>query len=162
MAVSRLNHAVLFVRDLDVAVAFYREVFDFEELGGMPGRMAFLRARGSSNHHDLGLAAVGSNAPHPPRGATGLYHLAWEVPTIDDLAAARVKLANMGALRGESDHGASKSLYAADPDGNEFEVMWAVPREDWGEFDRQAIVAPLQLGREVEKYGRGEPTPVQA
>jgi catechol-2,3-dioxygenase len=32
---------------------------------------------------------------------------------------------------GESDHGVSKSLYAADPDGIEFEVMWAVPKENW-------------------------------
>ena len=149
--VSRLNHAVLFVRDLDRAVAFYREAFEFEEIAREGGQMAFLRARNSANHHDLGLMQVGPNAPRPPRGSTGLYHLAWEVPTIADLAAARTTLAGLGALTGQSDHGATKSLYGADPDGNEFEVMWMVPREEWGEYDRRAVVQPLRLEAEVAK-----------
>lgn len=151
--VSRLNHAVLYVRDLDRAVAFYRDAFGFEEIAREGGMMAFMRAAGSTNHHDLGLLEVGANAPAPPRGATGLYHLAWQVPRIEDLAEARVTLANMGALGGQSDHGATKSLYGKDPDGNEFEVMWMVPREDWGEHDRRAVIEPLQMEREVAKYG---------
>jgi catechol-2,3-dioxygenase len=151
--VTRLNHAVLFVRDLDTAVAFYREAFGFGEIAREGGQMAFLRAAGSTNHHDLGLLAVGPTAPRPPRGSTGLYHLAWEVPTIADLAAARTTLANLGALTGQSDHGATKSLYGVDPDGNEFEVMWMVPREEWGEYDRRAIVKPLRLDAEVAKRG---------
>lgn len=150
--VTRLNHAVLYVRDLARSVAFYEEAFGFETIGEIPGRMAFLRAAGSSNHHDLGLAAVGANAPVPPPGSTGLYHLAWEVPEITDLAAARVTLANLGALTGQSDHGATKSLYGRDPDGNEFEVMWLVPREQWGEYERDAIVAPLRMDQEVARW----------
>ena len=39
----------------------------------------------------------------------------------------------LGALVGESDHGVSKSLYAKDVDGNEFEVLWTVPSEQWGD-----------------------------
>ena len=152
--VTRLNHAVLYVRNLDRAVRFYQEAFGFEEIAREGGRMAFLRTAGGTNHHDLGLMEVGANAPAPPRGATGLYHLAWEVPTIEDLQAARVTLANLGALGGQSDHGATKSLYGQDPDGNEFEVMWMVPREDWGEHDRRAIIAPLEMEREVAKYGK--------
>lgn len=150
--VQRLNHAVLYVRELDRSVDFYREAFGFEEISRIPGRMAFLRAAGSSNHHDLGLAAVGANAPSPPRGATGLYHLAWEVPTIQALADARVTLANLDALTGQSDHGATKSLYAKDPDGNEFEVMWMLPRDEWGDFERDGIVMPLDLEREVAAH----------
>ena len=62
--VARLNHAVLFVRDIDVAVDFYSRVFGFEQIAREAGgRMAFLRARGSANHHDLGLMAVGPAAP---------------------------------------------------------------------------------------------------
>ncbi|MCC6382681.1 MAG: VOC family protein [Dehalococcoidia bacterium] len=148
---TRLNHAVLYVRDLDRAVAFYRSVFAFEEISRMGGQMAFLRAAGSDNHHDLGLMALGEGAPRPPRGATGLYHLAWEVPKLADLAAARDVLAGLGALVGQSDHGASKSLYAVDPDGNEFEVMWAVPRTEWGDFERNAVVRPLDLEGELER-----------
>ena len=151
--VKRLNHAVLYVRDLDRAVDFYTRAFGFEEIAREGGMMAFLRARGSEDHHDLGLMAVGPNAPRPPRGSTGLYHLAWEVGAIEDLATARTTLAELGALTGQSDHGATKSLYGADPDGNEFEIMWMVPREQWGEHDRRAIVAPLHMEREVARYG---------
>jgi catechol-2,3-dioxygenase len=151
--VSRLNHAVLYVRDLDRSVAFYKEAFGFEEIAREGGMMAFMRAAGSDNHHDLGLMAVGANAPSPQRGSTGLYHLAWQVPRIEDLAAARATLAQLNALSGQSDHGATKSLYGQDPDGNEFEVMWLVPREGWGEHDRRAVVEPLSLEREVAKYG---------
>ena len=151
--VKRLNHAVLYVRDLDRAVDFYTRAFGFEEIAREGGMMAFLRARGSENHHDLGLMAVGPNAPRPPRGSTGLYHLAWEVGSIEDLATARTTLAELGALTGQSDHGATKSLYGADPDGNEFEIMWMVPREQWGEHDRRAIVVPLHMEREVARYG---------
>ena len=150
--VSRLNHAVLYVRDLDRSVTFYKEAFGFEEIAREGGMMAFLRAAGSDNHHDLGLMAVGPNAPRPPRGATGLYHLAWQVPSIEDLAGARTVLAGLGALTGQSDHGATKSLYGADPDGNEFEVMWLVPRDQWGQYDKRAVVEPLNLAREVERF----------
>ncbi|MER3417972.1 MAG: glyoxalase [Chloroflexota bacterium] len=151
--VTRLNHAVLFVRDLDRSVDFYCRVFGFEELGREGGVMAFLRAAGSTNHHDLGLLAVGPNAPRPPRGATGLYHLAWEVPTIEDLAAAARVLAAEEALVGASDHGATKSLYGRDPDDNEFEVMWMVPREAWGPFANRGVVLPLDLDAELARYG---------
>ena len=88
--VTRLNHAVLFVRDADVAADFYHRVFGFEELERSPGmRAAFMRAPGGENHHDLGLFEVGAAAPRPPRGSVGLYHLAWEVATIEDLATAQ-------------------------------------------------------------------------
>jgi len=154
--IQRLNHAVLYVRNLDRAVAFYREAFGFAEVAREGGRMAFLRAAGGTNHHDLGLMEVGEQAPRPPRGATGLYHLAWEVPRIEDLAEAEAVLANLGALTGRSDHGATKSLYGQDPDGNEFEIMWMVPREGWGEYDRRAVVQPLRMEQEVSRYGGGE------
>ena len=83
----------------------------------------------------------------------GLYHLAWEVPTIDDLVETRAHLGEMGALVGESDHGVSKSLYAQDIDGIEFEVLWSVPREGWGDYEKNAVSQPLDLASEVARYG---------
>jgi catechol-2,3-dioxygenase len=151
--VSRLNHAVLYVRDVDRAVDFYTRVFGVEEVSRIPGFAAFMRAAGTDNHHDLGLFAVGPDAPRPPRGSVGLYHLAWEVPRIEDLASAAAVLREAGALGGASDHGVSKSLYGADPDGNEFEIMWRVPREQWGEMETEAVVAPLDLEEELRRHG---------
>jgi len=52
-----------------------------------------------------------------------------------------------------ADHGATKSLYGRDPDGNEFEIMWLVPRELWGEHESKAIIAPLDLAAEVRRFG---------
>jgi catechol-2,3-dioxygenase len=152
--VSRLNHAVLFVRDAGVAAAFYQKVFGFEIVANERGGQAiFMRAASGDNHHDLGLFSVGPQAPRAPRGATGLYHLAWEVPTIDDLAAAARILSETGALGGASDHGVSKSLYGADPDGNEFEIMWRVPREAWGDYEEHGAIMPLDLEAEVKRWG---------
>jgi catechol-2,3-dioxygenase len=151
--IKRLNHAVLYVSDLDRSVDFYRQAFGFEEIARMGDRMAFLRAAGSDNHHDLGLMAVGAAARPAPQGATGLYHLAWEVATIDELADAAAALAELDALGGMSDHGATKSLYGRDPDGIEFEVMWLVPRDQWGDYERDAITRPLDLRRELERFG---------
>lgn len=151
--ISRLNHAVLYVRDLDVSAEFYRKAFGMKEVARIGDRMAFLRADGGSNHHDLALASVGRDAPSPPPGSVGLYHTAWEVPAIEDLAAMARVLSGLNALTGMSDHGATKSLYGADPDGIEFEVMWLVPREQWGEYENSAVVRPLDLQRELERFG---------
>jgi catechol-2,3-dioxygenase len=151
--VQRLNHAVLFVRDAAKAAGFYREAFGFEVVTDYRGQAVFLRARGSDNHHDLGLFSVGAQAPGPEPGRVGLYHLAWEVPTIHDLAAARETLQRLGAYVGESDHGATKSLYGRDPDGNEFEVMWMLPREQWGEREHDATTGALDLDAELARWG---------
>jgi len=70
--VARLNHAVLYVRELDRSVDFYQRAFGFQEIAREGGMMAFLRAAGSTNHHDLGLLALGPQAPRAPRGSTGL------------------------------------------------------------------------------------------
>jgi len=153
--VARLNHAVLYVRDAQAAAEFYGRVFGFEVVSSeFGGQAVFMRAASGENHHDLGLFSVGAGAPRPPKGSTGLYHLAWEVPTIEDLAVAAQALSEAGAMGGASDHGVSKSLYGADPDGNEFEIMWRVPREAWGDLEKRAVIAPLDIDAEVKRWGR--------
>ncbi len=129
MTIRRLNHAVLYVRDASASAAFYTEVLGFQVTGSMGDQAVFLRADGSDNDHDLGLFSVGARPA--TAHSIGLYHLAWQVPTLEELVAVRARLLDAGALVGESDHGVSNSLYAKDPDGIEFEVMWAVPRESW-------------------------------
>lgn len=147
--IRRLNHAVLFVSQLDSAVAFYRDLFGFQVIA-REGRMAFLKAAQSENHHDLGLMEVGSSAPRPAKGRIGLYHLAWELPGIKELAAAREVLMRAGAFTGESDHGATKSVYGVDPDGNEFELMVLLPRKDWGPYESAAPVMRLDWQKELK------------
>jgi catechol-2,3-dioxygenase len=159
MAITQLNHAVLFVRDADAAARFYAEAFGFEELDRPQGmRAAFMRSPAGENHHDLGLFEVGPQAARPPRGSVGLYHLAWEIDTIEGLAEMADRLRGLGALTGMSDHGVSKSLYGRDPDGNEFEGMWRVPREAWGRYEKEASVMPLDLEAELKRWGAGVPS----
>jgi catechol-2,3-dioxygenase len=153
MPVRRLNHAVLYVTDLSRTVPFYRDTLGFELRTEIPGRAAFLRAPGSANDHDLGLFHIGPAAP--VRGIQpGLYHLAWEVGTLAELAEIRARLAAADALVGASDHRVSKSLYAKDPDGIEFEVMWRVPAQDWEhELAQGDMIAPLDLEAALDRWG---------
>ena len=153
MSVRRLNHAVLYVSDVDRTVAFYTQMLGFEVRNEYRGQAAFLRAPGSDNDHDLGLF----KAPVPARAQeqkVGLYHLAWEVGTLGELAEIRRRLDAGGALVGASDHRVSKSLYAKDPSGIEFEVMWRVPAEDWEqELQGGGMIAPLDLDGELARWG---------
>ena len=153
MPVRRLNHAVLYVADLASAVAFYTDALGFEVHLEIPGRAAFLGAPGSANDHDLGLFERAGGAA-PPENYIGLYHLAWEVGTLAELADIRQRLSALGALVGASDHRVSKSLYAKDPSGIEFEVMWRVPAEDWAaERAGGPGIAPLDLEGEIARWG---------
>jgi catechol-2,3-dioxygenase len=160
MPVTRLNHAVLYVRDVQVTRDFYEQVLGFETLIWMPGQGAFFRAPGSTNDHDLGAFQIGSGAA--PSGAgqstVGLYHLAWEVDTLDELERLRGVLQQHGALVGASDHVTTKSLYAHDPDGIEFEVCWILPAQHVTEELRAEAKAnprprPLDLEAEKARYG---------
>jgi catechol-2,3-dioxygenase len=154
IAAVRLNHAVLFVSDLARAEAFWTGAFGMEVVAREPRANAvFLRLPRSGNHHDLGLFGLGPAAAPKPRHAVGLYHLAWQVDTIDELEQARLTLVERGAYTGESSHGATKSVYGADPDGNEFEVMWMLPREEWGAYENAAPVDALDLAAELRRWG---------
>jgi catechol-2,3-dioxygenase len=154
--VQRLNHAVLYVRDVARSVAFYADALGFRTVMSFPGA-AFLQAPGSSNDHDLGLFEVGPAAGPSPagQGAVGLYHLAWEVDTLDELERIRARLVELGALVGASDHSTTKALYAKDPDGLEFEVSWLVPVDLLSEdiLAGRTGVRPLDLARDRARFG---------
>lgn len=158
MPIQRLNHAVLYVRDVDASVDFYTGALGFRAVAGEPGRAMFLQAAASTNDHDLGLFAAGPDAG--PSGAgrstVGLYHLAWEVDTLGELARIAGVLRERGALVGASDHGSTKALYARDPDGIEFEVSWLVPADRLGDGTGMRTT-PLDLDAEIARYGADLP-----
>ncbi|MFE5978104.1 VOC family protein [Streptomyces wedmorensis] len=159
MPIQRLNHAVLFVSDLERSLAFYRDVLGFRPLPqAFPGA-AFLQAAGSANDHDLGLFRSPEPGSGPRTGRVGLYHLAWEVDTLSELARVRTRLAGAGALTGASDHASTKALYARDPDGIEFEVCWLVPDAAVaGELAAMTSpTRPLDIDAEIAVYGAETP-----
>jgi len=154
MPVRRLNHAVLYVRDLTATVDFYRDALGLEVRMEVPGRAAFLRAPGSANDHDLGVFAVPDRAL-PAGRYLGLYHLAWEVDTLAELEKTAAALAAADALVGTSDHGTTKSLYGKDPNGLEFEIVWLIPADLLSDdaIDARRRIGHLDLEKEKARYG---------
>jgi catechol-2,3-dioxygenase len=156
MAINRLNHAVLYVRDADRSATFYEDVLGFRRLPGVELQGAvFLRAEGSTNDHDLGLFSVGDAADASPAGrnAVGLYHLAWEVDTLADLERLSKRLAAAGALVGATDHGTTRAVYGKDPDGLEFELTWIIPAAMLTADDSPTIMRPLDLAGDIARFG---------
>jgi catechol-2,3-dioxygenase len=156
MAIKRMNHAVLYVRDAERTFEFYRDLLGFREVGEMPGAK-FLQAPDSENDHDLALFTIGEAAGDSTAGRStvGLYHIAWEVRTLGDLQEVGIRLANAGAITGATDHGTTKALYAKDPDGLEFEVCWLVPKQLLTDeaIEARSKLRRLNIDAEIERYG---------
>jgi catechol-2,3-dioxygenase len=153
--ITGMNHAVLYVRDARRHQRFYTDVLGFHTVIDDPaGHFVFMRGGASRNHHDIAFFTIGDQAGPSTAGAgaVGLYHVAWEVASLAHLDEMRKALSAAGALVGASDHGANKSLYARDPDGIEFEVMWLVPADQWGEEEHEAIIRPLDLAAEQRRF----------
>lgn len=156
MAITRLNHAVLWVRDAAASATFFTEVLEFEIAGTVgDGAGVFLRSSSEAkNDHDLALFSIGAEAgPPTERRNVGMYHLAWEVPTLRELLRMHERLVASGTLVGMSNHGVSKSLYAKDLDGLEHEILWAVPPELLDPELDSITTAPLDLDAEVARFG---------
>jgi catechol-2,3-dioxygenase len=156
MAINRLNHAVLYVRDAERSARFYIDNLGFKRIdayGQIPNG-AFLRAEGSTNDHDLALFGIGDAVADSPAGrsAVGLYHLAWEVDTLADLVRLAEKLKAAGALVGATDHGTTRALYAKDPDGIEFELTWIIPANLLTSTDTPSM-KPLDLEADIDRFG---------
>jgi len=159
MPVQRLNHIVLYVRSARTTADFYQEVLGFRVLVDIAGGKAiFMQAPGSTNDHDIGLFEIGAGATDSPAGrsSVGMYHMAWEVDTLAELERIGALLSDRGSLVGASDHGTTKALYAKDPDGLEFEVMWLIPADRITAEDRThggGRPLPLDLAREKARFG---------
>src|SRR5260370_26455179 len=127
-AAVRIGHVHLKVADLDRALAFYCGVLGFALTQRRGGEAAFISAGGY--HHHIGLNTWESRGGSPPpRGSTGLYHLAILYPTRAALAAALKRLLAAGiALDGASDHGVTEALYLSHTDRNGLELYWDLPR----------------------------------
>jgi catechol 2,3-dioxygenase len=126
-----IGHVHLKVSDLERALRFYRDVLGFEVMQQMGDQAAFISAGGY--HHHIGLNTWESKGGSPPpRGTTGLYHVAIRYPDRKALAKALKRVLDAGVrLDGASDHGVSEALYLRDPDQNGIELYYDRPREEW-------------------------------
>jgi len=150
MEVKELGHLVLYVRDLQRSVAFYRDVLGWRQILGQEPNPSFPAAAFSApsgrTHHELLLIEVGADAAGQPAGRrVGLYHFGVKVGDSDDelRAALAVLRANDVTVVGASDHTVTHSLYILDPDGNEIELYIDVPGVDW-RHDPALVGAPVK------------------
>lgn len=120
--VIELGHVALFVRDLDDALRFYRDILGLAETGrGKQGRIAFLSA--GRHHHDISLEGARRQDARPPKGAPGLYHIAFCVgASREALEAARREVERHGFTPFGEMEGGTPSFCVTDPDGNEIEL----------------------------------------
>lgn len=148
-----LRHAVLWVTDPAASARFYTEALGLVVKNEM-GDAVFMTSPASPTDHDLGLFRAAAVA-RPAARQIGMYHLSWEVATLAELRAARERLKAMGAFVGENNHGVSRSVYAEDLDGLEFEVMWEVPEALLSADEPSNI--PLDLDADDARFGSEEP-----
>lgn len=149
MEIKDLGHVVLYVRNLQRSVAFYRDMLGFRQItpDAMPGfpAAAFASASGRT-HHELLLIEVGDDATPIPGGRrVGMYHFGLKVGDSDDeLRDALRAVQDAGAtVVGTSDHTVTHSLYIQDPDGNEIELYVDVPGVDW-RSDPALVASPIK------------------
>ena len=129
----QLGHIVIRVRDLGVSEEWYSRVLGLQTMKRYPGRMTFMSAREDSTH-ELALMGIGGDAGGPDSSRVGLAHFAWEMDSFEDLNDLYGHLKAMDVnIRGIGDHGLSLGIYISDPDGNEIEVYYEMPVEEWPE-----------------------------
>lgn len=150
----RVGHVHLRVSDLGRAIAFYRDVLGFELQQNYGGAAAFLSAGGY--HHHVGLNVWESRGgTAPPRGHTGLYHVAFLYPDRASLGAAIARVLEAGVhLDGAADHGVSEAVYLHDPDGNGIELYRDRPQIEWPRDPTGTIAmvnAPLDVAALVSE-----------
>ncbi|MDE0028038.1 MAG: VOC family protein [Deltaproteobacteria bacterium] len=131
--IGNMSHAVLVVRDIDASVRFYTQVLGFKVSdvypeSMVPGRMVFMRF--NEDHHGLGVIGQAEDTSE----GRELHHLAFEVPTLDDVFRARDHLEKHGVpidFHGRRRAGCQVSVEFRDPDGHSLEIFWGLDQVDW-------------------------------
>ena len=155
------SHAVLYVRNLEEMVAFYRDVLGFQvsDRGpispNQPLDLVFLSQVGS-DHHQLAFV--------PMRGdddSTALDHIAFRVQSFADVKEMANKLRSDGRARSLNpvNHGNAWSVYFKDPEGNGVEIFCDSP---WNVQQPQVRTWDLsmdedEMRRQTEREFKGEP-----
>jgi catechol-2,3-dioxygenase len=125
---TKLGHVALRVRNLERAVAFYRDVVGLPLRSRYGDQVAFLGVREDASH-EIALFALPEDAPGPEPTRVGMYHMAWEMASFEDLQRFHERLlANNARITGYSDR--QSNVMFLDPDGNENEALWEPSPEE--------------------------------
>ncbi len=109
---TRLSAAVMFVRNLDKSLSFYRELLGLE----IADQSSTAARLDSADGWQLVLRAFGENAPHS-LGTIGVQYLLWTTASKADLDACEAVLRRLSAYRETRSAGQDVSLVEGrDPD----------------------------------------------
>ena len=122
-----IQQVTLKVADLDKMVNFYTKTIGLKLLKQGEGR-AWLAPQGTN---DAILVLKELTAGEENQGTTGLYHIAFLLPTRKDLGNMLLWLLQENVQIGAADHGYSEALYLSDPENNGIEIYWDKPEEVW-------------------------------
>ena len=117
---TMLGHIALRVRDVDRAVEFYRDALGLTVK--RQGKVAFLGARAEASH-EIALFPLPEDAEGPDPKRVGMYHMAWEMASFDELSALHDRLVEQGRKIVGYSEGQCNVMFH-DPDGNELEAIW--------------------------------------
>ena len=124
---TQLGHIALRVRELERSVRFYRDALGLK-LRSQQETVAFLGIREDASH-EVALFQLSPDAPGPEADRVGMYHMAWEMASFEDLQRLHARLkAHDVRISGYSPR--QMNVMFLDPDGNELEAIWEPPHDE--------------------------------
>ena len=142
---KQLGHIVLKVRDIEKSEYFYQDIFNFVVTYRIPGSMVFMTSD-INKSHELALMSENIDQPEDNDDSTGMYHFAWQMQSFDDLKKLynHLKVKNI-TITGIGDHGISLGIYFLDPDCNQVEAFYELPKKHWPS-DNKLFLGKFPLG----------------
>lgn len=136
LAPKQLGHLVLRVRDLDRSEDFYTRIVGLTVTAKFDGHAVFMSAN-TELSHELLIVSPEDDAPEPESNRGALVHAAWQMASFEDLKALHQRLKdNDVPIVRIGDHGLSLGVYFCDPDGNELETYYELPKSEWAKGGR--------------------------
>lgn len=132
---KKLGHLVLKVSDLNLSERFYTKIIGLRITQRISNTMVFMSASDNASH-ELALMSTDQIRSSPEKNSVGLYHFAWAMDSLEDLQQIYQKIKNNDIeVVGIGDHGISIGVYILDPDGNQVEIFYELPKNKWPNID---------------------------